>query len=55
MRMSIRAGALLAGVTTACAIPAVALGQIDPGQVGNTVTGVTKQVPQVPQPSPATR
>jgi hypothetical protein len=49
MRMSIRAGALLAGVATACAIPAVALGQIDPGQVGNTVTGVTKQVPQVPQ------
>lgn len=49
MRMSIRAGALLAGVATACAIPAVALGQIDPGQVGNTVTGVTKQLPQVPQ------
>lgn len=53
MRMSIRAGALLAGVATACAIPAVALGQIDPGQVGNTVTGVTKQVPQVQKQLPS--
>jgi hypothetical protein len=45
----VRASALLAGVVIACAIPAVASGQIDPNTVGNTVTGVTKQLPQVPQ------
>jgi cobalamin biosynthesis Mg chelatase CobN len=44
----VRASALLAGVATACAIPGVAAGQIDPGKVGDTVEGVTKQVPQVP-------
>jgi hypothetical protein len=45
----VRASALLAGVVIACAIPAVATGQVDPNKVGNTVTGVTKQLPQVPQ------
>jgi hypothetical protein len=45
----VRAGALLVGVATACAIPAVALGQVDPGKVGDTVTGVTKQVPLPPK------
>jgi cobalamin biosynthesis Mg chelatase CobN len=44
----VRASALLAGVAIACAIPAVAWGQLDPDKVGNTVTDVTKQVPQVP-------
>ncbi len=53
MRMSIRAGALLVVVATACAIPAVALGQIDPGKAGDTVTGVTKQVPQVQKQLPS--
>ncbi|HEX4760245.1 MAG TPA: hypothetical protein VH256_05560 [Thermoleophilaceae bacterium] len=45
----VRASALLAGVGIACAIPAVATGQVDPNKVGNTVTGVTKELPQVPQ------
>ena len=43
-----RASALLAGVATACVIPAAAWGQLDPNKVGDTVDGVTKQVPQLP-------
>jgi hypothetical protein len=43
-----RASALLAGVATACVIPAAAWGQLDPNKVGDTVNGVTKQVPHVP-------
>jgi hypothetical protein len=43
-----RASALLAGVATACVIPAAAWAQLDPNKVGDTVNGVTKQVPQVP-------
>jgi hypothetical protein len=45
----VRASALLVGAVIVCAIPAVAIGQVDPNKVGNTVTGVTKQLPQVPQ------
>jgi hypothetical protein len=44
---SVRAGTLLVGVAAVCAIPAVATGQIDPGQtIDDTVDSVGKAVPQ---------
>ena len=53
-RAGFRTVSLMVGIATVLAIPAVAAGQIDPGQaVGDTVGEVGEAVPQVQVPAPA--
>ena len=50
--MGARAGVLLMGIAGACALPAVAAGQIDPNKsIGDTVNGVPNAVPHVNPPA----